>query len=152
DDFPSAYQQIKRTGGKCEQGSEREKEQQQIETQKSTVAMQVGGRELSDESRKNHRHAEERQRKPVRHQDKREVVFADGKPIAEFDDDGTGANVPDDRRKRENGRRKHDSGYAGYDTFFGNPAQQPEQGYNGEHHAGRQDNEEQESLRQVQCL
>ena len=123
--------------------------QQQIEPQETTIAMQVGCRELSDEPRKDDRHAEERQRKPVSHKDERELVLTHSKPVAEFDYDGTGPDVPDNRGERENGGGKHHSRGRGQNAFGGNPAHQPEQGYDAEHHAGRQDNEKQESLRDV---
>jgi hypothetical protein len=48
--LPSAGQQIERTGGECEQRSEREEVQQQKEPEKATFAMQVRRRELSDQA------------------------------------------------------------------------------------------------------
>ena len=82
-DLPAAYQQVERTGSKCEQGSEREQVQQQKEPQETALAMQVGGRELADESGKHNRHAQEWQRQPVCHQHQREVVIMHRKPVAE---------------------------------------------------------------------
>ena len=55
-DLPSGHQQVERTGGEGEQRSECEQVQQQKEAEKAALAMQVGRRELPDQSREHDRH------------------------------------------------------------------------------------------------
>ena len=59
--LPSRRQQIERAGGECEQRSESEQMQEQEEAQKTALAMQVGGRELPDQSGKHNRQSKEGQ-------------------------------------------------------------------------------------------
>ena len=87
-DLPSGRQQIERTSSECEQRSEREQVQQKEEAQKTALAMQVGRRELPDQSGKHNRQSEEWQRKTVCQQHQREMVIVHGKPVAERHHDG----------------------------------------------------------------
>ena len=150
DDLPSGDKQVERTCGECQQRSEREQMEQKKETEKTALAMQVGGRELPDQTRQHNRHDQERQRKPIRHEYQREMVIVHANQLPNVT---TTAPVPVDASfqktrpapstQAENVRASDPDDNA----FCRNPAEQPQQRQHGKNHTRRQTPRKPDALR-----